>query len=488
MKKNHLYRLVLLALLGTPATAAAQDMSVQLLFDGQPLQSTATPDFTCLDRGPHVWFPCHITADPGADGYVMVRPAPGSYTLHVEIDDNSTNPARFPGDYDVFFPFTVTVDAPAALRVEVPKLMHVTLPWDNDKDLDEMLTRPWSEKPAIETSPGPGAPTVAVTFTWDAVVPGAEYTYVVVNTRQSPFQSGPNIVEGRTRNTSVTLRLPRSADGRYFQFGVTAHKGGRQVGDFITHDAGVQGWKYEFVVRNRSDSPTATAPAQTSRRKLDTERPGGNGAFLAEWQEAIAQPVWWDSLPRSPLVIRSFGDLMAIWQSHTNDEPARRRFYKLVYQAILDHPGDEDLVAVGIHLMSFAADSGGRFPLLKFGVDHFFSYNQRTDNCVHCKVGDTTGEMVRDLAGEYIARGEPEAAIEIIQRLVDERESDVSDYNLALTFETMAEAYWKLKDVDGAKAAIQEGLRRYPSGWQADQLHRDLDRYEQGSATAVEPR
>jgi tetratricopeptide (TPR) repeat protein len=218
-----------------------------------------------------------------------------------------------------------------------------------------------------------------------------------------------------------------------------------------------------------------------------TVAPVSNDAFLAEWRQAIPQPAWWDSVPRSALAINSLGDLLSVWQSGTNDEASRQRFYKLTYQAILDHSGDEDLIAEGIGLMAYVADSDDRFSLLKFGVDHFFSYDQRTNNCANCMIGDTVGEMVRDLAGAYISRGEPEAAIQIIQRLVDERESDVSAYNLALTFETMSRAYWEMKDVDGAKAAIQEGLRRFPNGWQADQLRRTLDGYEKPSAEPVEP-
>ena len=59
-----------------------------------------------------------------------------------------------------------------------------------------------------------------------------------------------------------------------------------------------------------------------------------------------------------------------------------------------------------------------------------------------------------------------------------ERESDISAYNLALTFLTTSRAYWEMNDADGAKAAIQEGLTRFPNGWQADQLRQALDRYE----------
>jgi tetratricopeptide (TPR) repeat protein len=86
--------------------------------------------------------------------------------------------------------------------------------------------------------------------------------------------------------------------------------------------------------------------------------------------------------------------------------------------------------------------------------------------------------MVRDLAQAYIAQRDYQAAIDVIQRLVRERDTDVSAYNLALTFETMASAYWLMNQPEDAKAALQEGLRRFPSGWQAEQLRKTLARYE----------
>jgi hypothetical protein len=64
---------------------------------------------------------------------------------------------------------------------------------------------------------------------------------------------------------------------------------------------------------------------------------------------------------------------------------------------------------------------------------------------------------------------------------VTEREAEVSAYNLALTFETLSRAYWEMKDVAAAKAAIHEGLRRSPDGWQADQLRKTLEGYEQAT-------
>ncbi len=458
-------------LLGLPSRSFGQTIPIQLLFDGKPLDTTARPEFSCLDTNRSTWIGCRVTTDRWPDRYVMPRLAPGGYLLHVTINENRGNPARFPGDYDVFHRFEVVPDTALELRVDMAKLIRLRSPWDNGDDMVGMLTGPRSGKPSLVTSRQ--SATAAVTFSWDPVASGATYTYFVVTTRDSPYARGPEVVRGTTARTSITLRLTESSPGHYFEFGLSAHKAGHQVGELFTHDSGAQGWTARFVVRGPSSAETARA----SRAIEPPSAAASPEIFRTEWK-ALPKPSWWDSVPRSPLTIRSMGDLMAVWQSGTNDELSRRRFQKLTYQAILDRPEDRELAAAGVELMAATADPEQRLPLLKFGVEHFFDHEQRTDNCANCRRGDRTGQIVRDLAYAYIANGEPRAAIAIIERLVLERDADVSPYNLALTFEAMASAYWNLKDLDGAKAAIQEGLRRFPSGWQADQLRRALDRYE----------
>ncbi len=475
MQLSHLRELVALAILAAPSAAIGQAIPIQLLFDGAPLVVMAAPEFACLDRTRNTWIGCRIERDADGTRYLLSRPAPGEYTLHVKIDENQKNPARFPGDYDIFFPFEVTADAPAELSIDLPRLMRVKAPWDNDRDLNGMLAKPWSEKPGFTISRSGVA---TVTFEWDPVVAGAEYTYSIVTARNDPYLAGPEILRGTTARTKVTLQLPPSPPDHYFRFGISARKDERLVGDLMTHDSGVQSWAYTFVVRSAAAARTATRPprsrnAVTSR--LERE-------FVAEWKQRVPKPAWWDEVPDSSLRIRSLGDLMTVWQSGTNDEASRRRFYKLTYEGIVERPRDEDLAAEGIGLMAYVADADDRLPLLEFAVERFFWYKRRLDNCVNCLAGDSSGEMVRDLATSYISHGRHTAAIELIQRLVTEREAEVSPYNLALTFETMSRAYWEMNDPAAAKAAIQEGLRRFPSGWQADQLRRTLERYEAATA------
>jgi len=481
MPRSHVRLLAVLAALTVPSAAAAQDIPIELRFDGQPLVVTSMPEFACLDRTRDKWIGCRIERSADGDRYVLSRPEAGEYTLHIKIDENTKNPARFPGDYDVFFPFEVTASTPIELRIDMPKLIRVTAPWDNDRDLEGMLARPWSEKPGLRIARESGMATV--TFEWEAVAPDAEYTFSITTARNDPYLEGPEVVRGTTHDTKVTLRLPPSPAEHYFRFGIAAKKDGRLVGDFMTHDSGVQSWAYTFVVRDAAGAGKTAAAKPTTRasRSRPAVRSKVDDAFAIEWKERVPRPTWWDDVPESSLKIGSVGDLLAVWQSGTNEKVARRRFYKLTYEGIVAHPGDRDLAAEGLGLMAFVADNDDQLPLLEFGVEKFFSYNRRLDNCANCKIGDTSGEMVRDLASAYISRGRSYDAIQLIQRFVNEREADVSDYNLALTFETLSRAYWELSDAAAAKAAIQEGLRRFPAGWQADQLRRTFERYERGS-------
>lgn len=470
-----IWPLLVLTALTLPSPLYGQDVTIDLLFDGEPIRVTTEPEFACLDRTQGKWIACPVTRDDDSQRYRMPIPAPGEYTLHVKIDENRKNPARFPGDYDVFHPFQIDDGAPAELRINVPRLMHVTAPWDNDRDLNGMLARPWAEKPAFTIDPRSGLATV--TFEWDEVVAGAEYRYRVVTARNDPYFEGAEIERSTTGRTKVTLRLPPSPPEHYYRFTVSAEKDGRLVGDFMTHDSGIQSWAYTFIVR---DAATSSGARDGARGRTATGRENSrlDRSFADEWKRRVPRPAWWDDVPDTAIKIRSLGDLMAVWQSQIKDEDGRRRFYKLVYEGVVARPGDRDLAAEGVHLMAFVADGADRLTLLEFAVERFFAYDRRTDNCVNCMTGDTTGEIVRDLASVYISSGRTTEAIELIQRLVNEREADVSAYNLALTFETLSHAYWEIKDVAAAKAAVEEGLRRFPEGWQADQLRKTLERYE----------
>lgn len=58
-------RVLLAVMLAAPGVAGAQDVSVQLRFDGKPLTTRAAPKFSCLDRNRNTWIDCRISREPG---------------------------------------------------------------------------------------------------------------------------------------------------------------------------------------------------------------------------------------------------------------------------------------------------------------------------------------------------------------------------------------------------------------------------------------
>jgi len=524
-----------------PAPASPQSdaapgwLTVELLYDGKPLATAATPELTCRDDGRMEWISCGLRDEvaPGAHTVVMRRPPAGTYTLHVEVDDHRDNPGRYPGDYDVFHRFVVAEGSPDVLRVPLLRLIRMTAPWDNERPLEGQLTREWNELPSFETPRFALPARHTMVVRWEPLVDGAEYDYVVQD-MTGDHRNGPEIVRGRTAATTLTLELPPTPDGHYYALAVGARHQGAAIGNFFTHDAGAQSWMCRFRVVDRSlpwwgyagavvllaglwllvrlpPEPRrwalATAAAlgislggwlwhervqdrlaseAAQRRQADREaeekaeslRRGA--AFLARFTAAVPKPDWWSSAPKTPLAIHNLGDLMSVWQTggHSDDE-GEQRFYKLAYQAILDHPEDTDLVAEALALMPYTeGDPERRLALLRFGLDELRDYDQRTDNCANCMAGDTTADVVRDFAEASISVGDAAAAIAAIDSLMRRRADEVSPYNLALTLQTRARARWELGDRTAARADLEEGLRRFPNGWQADELRATLARYQ----------
>ena len=140
---------VLVAVL-TPAPGAPADIPVELRFDGRPFEPVAVPDFTCFSATLARWVSCRVRKGEGPGLYALERPEPGAYRMHVSIDENPANPRRYPGDYEAQPRFEVTAEGPERLIVDLPRLIHLTRPGDNDRSLEGML-RGCATEPALET-------------------------------------------------------------------------------------------------------------------------------------------------------------------------------------------------------------------------------------------------------------------------------------------------------------------------------------------------
>ena len=522
----------------TPAAAAAGVIPLDLRFDGQPIEPTVPPDFTCWSAAANAWVSCGVKRGEGPGAWLLEDLPPGRYRLHVSIDENPVNPRRFPGDYEAQLRFEVTERGPERLTVDMVRLLHLTHPGDNARSLEGMLTS-CATQPVFETPRHSWGPTAQIRFAWDPVVAGAEYQVSVTAVSCSQPDRQREVLRTMTGATEVTLSLPPSVGDEQYYFWIAAWRDGRLVGDLYTHDAGVHSWNYRFQVRNASLSRwvyvaaaglllflivgvTRLLPAapptrrrrlarrafalmivlalaggayyvvhdrvqERERRRVEEERAQSEAEGQARQRELIAafvsvapRPAWWASV-QTPYRVDNVGDLLAAWQGFPrgDDGLGERQFFKAAYQGIVDHPDDEHIVATAIDLMYWVVDDyPHRLALTQWGYDRYFQHRQRIDNCANCMVGDRTQGLAQNLSRLLMAAGRYDEAIAVCRRLIDERGADVSPYRLAETWERMAWAYWEKGERERAREVIREAIAKYGGTARGDDLRRTLTTFD----------
>ncbi|HET9854928.1 MAG TPA: tetratricopeptide repeat protein [Methylomirabilota bacterium] len=522
----------------TPAAAAAAVIPLDLRFDGQPIEPTAPPDFTCWSAAANAWVSCGVKRGEGPGAWLLEGLPPGRYRLHVSIDENPVNPRRFPGDYEAQLRFEVTERGPERLTVDMVRLLHLTRPGDNGRALEGMLTS-CATQPVFETPRHSWGPTAQVRFAWDPVVAGAEYQVSVTAVSCSQPDREREVLRTMTGATEVTLSLPPSVGDEQYYFWIAAWRDGRLVGDLYTHDAGVHSWNYRFTVRNASLSrwvyvagaglilllivgvarllPAAPPTRrrrlarralalivvfalaggayyvvrerveEEERRRAEEERAQSEAEGQARQRELIAafvsaapRPAWWASV-QTPYRVDTVGDLLAAWQGFPRGDDGRgeRQFFKAVYRGIVNHPEDEHLVATAIDLLHWVVDDyPHRLSLAQFGYDRYFQHRQRVDSCANCMPGDRAQGLTQNLGRLLMAAGRYDEAIAALRRLIDERAADVSPYRLAETWNRLAWAYWEKGERERAREVIREAIAKYGGTARGDDLRRTLATFE----------
>lgn len=529
--------LAALLLLGL-ARAAAGDIPLDLRFDGKPLEPTALPDFTCFSATAGGWVSCGAKRGEGPGAWVLEGLQPGRYRLHVSIDENPANPRRFPGDYEAQPRFEVTERGPERLAVDAVRLIHLTRPGDNARALEGMLTS-CATQPVFETPRHSWGPTAPIEFTWEPIVPGAEYRVSVTAVSCSKPDRQREVLRTMTADTAVTLALPPSVGDEQYFFWIAAWREGRLVGDLYTHDGGTHSWNYRFQVRNASLPRWVYAVAaglllllilgavrflpaadparrrrlarralavlvvgalaggayyvvrdrveEGERRRAEEERAQIDAEGLARQRELIAafvsaapRPAWWDSV-QTPYRVDNVGDLLAAWQGFPRGDDGRgeRHFFKAAYQGIVDQPDDEHVVATAIDLLYWVVDDyPHRLALAQWGYERYFQHRQRTDNCANCMPGDRTQGLALNLSRLLMAAGRHDEAIAVCHRLIEQRGADVSPYKLAETWDRIAWAHWEKGERERALQVVREALAKYGETVRGDDLRRTLAQFE----------
>ena len=150
------------------------------------------------------------------------------------------------------------------------------------------------------------------------------------------------------------------------------------------------------------------------------------------FRDVVPKPKWFEKTTER--IVRNDNDVTALWQSEkrccedSKDVLENRRiFYKACYNGIVKNPFDEDLVVKCLWLMGYSETKTTNPLLGKFLYENYFYHDNKIDNCVNCSKGDTVTRAVMDYA-ESIKINYLYRSIEMLERLLDERENDISNW------------------------------------------------------------
>ncbi len=185
--------------------------------------------------------------------------------------------------------------------------------------------------------------------------------------------------------------------------------------------------------------------------------------YRGAFREAAPQPEWWGDVSVEGVEIGDYPAMLACWQGNDRTD---RQFFKAGYQAILDHPLDEDLVVNTINLLPAGyRDYPFKMTMLEFAIDRHFDYDRPLEG-YGGKPGDAIAGIVRDLSETYNTMGAWTETIELVERLIDEREFEINDHMLELITIKYAEALYENGLDHQAVTVLESAIDKYDGDWE----------------------
>ena len=185
--------------------------------------------------------------------------------------------------------------------------------------------------------------------------------------------------------------------------------------------------------------------------------------FCRAFQQACPKPDWWDEVSIERVQIDNFDQLSDYWKRKTR---SARKFFKAAYQAILDHPIDQDLV---VHALKWMPIADYHYPhttkMLEFAVNRYFYYDRPLAD-YSGKKGDMIGGIVQELIRRYNDNERYDVAIKLAERLLSERRGDVNDHILELISLAYAEALHQRGLTEKAIGVLKKAVKEYEGSWE----------------------
>lgn len=509
------------------------DVKIRLTFDGAPYVAKKKPNFTCLEDSKQRWFDCELTPTQNPGEYVRKDLAAGSYSVLFDVDENQSNLNTMPGDFRADFRFNITSSKDDQI-VDIPmtKLIHLVKPQSNNSPIDGTLIQGCNNKPLYIPAGHPWTKDVAIPFEWEPIANDVTYKVTVERWNCKSFGPLGQFLQFETKDTSISLELPPNAEDEQYAFFIYGFRGGNNVGTFITYDAGSQGWNYGFkvapVTTPHSYYLTALVIVLVLVASWFAMSYGGAGILLRSlvltmliamlilgkvfipnsetyipykyfdvppvllankkppeakvsqvqtknlfsyiWAQEVPKPDWWNSITPTRN-IATYSDLMLWWQSHDSSENSEKELFKAIYQAIDQHPNDEQLVVTGMAFLFYLSNDQKILSQVgRVAIQHHLHHVQRIDNCANCSAADTISGIAARYAYSLSQTQEHEKGISMLEDILKVREKDMSNYVAAETYAALVDLLYQTKRLEEARVKLNYALDAFATTNRIDQL------------------
>lgn len=182
-------------------------------------------------------------------------------------------------------------------------------------------------------------------------------------------------------------------------------------------------------------------------QEVDIKRTTKNVYF----DDLIEKPSWFEDT--ETIEVNSSEEVTKLWQSEKRCCENKytlnknfRIFYKACYNAIVNNPYDEDLIVKCLWLMGFEETKSTNILLDKYVYENYFHHENRIDNCYNCSIADTVARVTSGYA-YALAKTDLKEAISVLEKIIDERESDISNWIKIDLYNQLSNFYLKQENV-----------------------------------------
>lgn len=185
----------------------------------------------------------------------------------------------------------------------------------------------------------------------------------------------------------------------------------------------------------------------------------------SHFERHIVRPNWFFSLEAPAL--NTIKAVDTLWRSKkrccTDKETLianNREFYKGCYLGIVNNPKFEELVVKCLWLMDAGADKTQRELIKTYLVENYSHHKNNTTCCANCAPADTVARVTHELARIKHSKGNTDAAIELVEEIINRRRQEISPWVQTEIFTTLGRYYALTRVTDDRAQRITDAYQR----------------------------